>query len=197
MTCIVLETRGIITHDVFESLEERVREKICFASFSSCTSNLPAFTCAASMAHPGWLGSVKDMGTRDVDLTSVPAEHLASLASNMTWRVFIENVRGCGLVTILDNVNCERLVLSCQSLGSEETQALVWAMESRVERVQLQAEVTLDIRGLMEYLGQGKCGRVECLDDTTDRYKDQLRTWTKSRSWDGLPFTIERILSFT
>ena len=153
MTCIVLETRGIITHDVFESLEERVREKICFASFSSCTSNLPAFTCAASMAHPGWLGSVKDMGTRDVDLTSVPAEHLAS---NMTWRVFIENVRGCGLVTILDNVNCERLVLSCQSLGSEETQALVWAMESRVERVQLQAEVTLDIRGLMEYNGQRK-----------------------------------------
>ena len=93
------------------------------------------------------------MGTRDVDLTSVPAEHLAS---NMTWRVFIENVRGCGLVTILDNVNCERLVLSCQSLGSEETQALVWAMESRVERVQLQAEVTLDIRGLMEYNGQRK-----------------------------------------
>ena len=91
------------------------------------------------------------MGTRDVDLTSVPAEHLASLASNMTWRVFIENVRGCGLVTILDNVNCERLVLSCQSLGSEETQALVRAMDSRVERVQLQAEVTLDIRGLMDW----------------------------------------------
>ena len=119
---IVLETRGIITPDVFKSLEERVREKICFASFSRCTSNLPVITCAASMAHRGLLGSVKDMGTRDVDLTSVPAEHLASLASNMTGRVFLENVRGCGLVTILDNVNCERLVLSCQSLGSEERQ---------------------------------------------------------------------------
>ena len=66
---IVLETRGIITPDVFKSLEERVREKICFAIFSSCTSNLPAITCAASLAHQGLLGSVKDMGTRDVDLT--------------------------------------------------------------------------------------------------------------------------------
>ena len=88
-----------------------------------------------------------------------------------------------------------------QSLGSEETQALVRAMESRVERVQLQAKVTLDISSLMGYGGQGKCGRVECSSDTTARYKDQLRTWTKSRNWavtwDGLPFTISRILSFT
>ena len=197
---IVLETRGIITPDMFESLEERVREKICFASFSSCTSNLPAITCAASLAHRGLLGSVKDMGTRDVDLTSVPAEHLASLASNMTGRVFIENVRGFGLVTILDSVNCERLVLSCQSLSSEETQALVRAMESSVERVQLQAKVSLDIQGFMGYGGQGKCRRVECYSETADRYKEQLRTWTVSRNWavtwDGFSFTIDRILPF-
>ena len=40
----------------------------------------------------------------DVDLTSVPAEHLVSLASSAKGGVVIKNVSGCDLVTILDNV---------------------------------------------------------------------------------------------
>ena len=73
-------------------------------------------------------------------------------------------------------------------------------MESSVERVQLQAKVSLDIQGFMGYGGQGKCRRVECYSETADRYKEQLRTWTMSRNWavtwDGFSFTIERILPF-
>ena len=127
------------------------------------------------------------MDLRDVDLTSAPAEHLASLAYSVTGYVYIDNVSGCGLVTILDSVNSKELEISNQSLGSEETQALVRAMESRVEQVGLDFKVTLDIRDLMEYNGQGKCREVWCDSDTADRYKEQLRTWATSRNWEVTP----------
>ena len=53
-----------------------------FFSFSPIT--IPEIRAAASLAHHGLLGSVFEMWLRDVDLTSVPAEHLASLASCVT-----------------------------------------------------------------------------------------------------------------
>ena len=151
--------------------------------------------CAASLAQHGLLGSVKKgMTLLDVDLTSVPAEHLASLVSSVTGSVAIWNVSG--LVTILDSVKSRRLDISRQSLGSEETQALVQAMESGVEEVELDEEVKLDIRDLMKYNGQGKCREVRCYSDTADRYREQLRIWAKSRNWEVTHdvgcFSIER-----
>merc|ERR1711894_206056 len=95
-------------------------------------ANPREITCAASLAHHSLLGSVQVMELRNVDLTSVPAEHLASLVSSVTWRVYIRNVRGCDLVTFLDSVKNEVLNISRQSLGSEGTHALVRAMESGV-----------------------------------------------------------------
>ena len=65
-------------------------------------SILPEITCAASLVHHKLLGSVEEMWLCDVDLTSVPAEHLASLVSSVTECVAIWNVSGCDLVTILD-----------------------------------------------------------------------------------------------
>ena len=175
--CIVLETRGILSLSVFESLAERVRGMLW-----DVWSNVSLITCASSLANHGLLGSVAWMRLEDVDLTSVPTEPLASLASSVIGRVLIENVSGSGLVTILDNVKSEELSIYSQSLGSEETQALVQAMESRVEEVRLHREVTLDIRALMEYSGQGKCRGVWCNDDTAPRYRDKLRTWATSKN---------------
>ena len=184
--CIVLETRGIITLDVFESLAQIIR-----GITGNFTSNprLSDITCAASLAHHGLLGSVQVMELLDVDLTSVPAEHLASLVSSVTGRVKIQNVSGCHLIKILDSVKSKDLGIYRQSLGSEETQALVRAMESRVEYVRLFGEVTLDIRVLMEYSGQGKCREGRCYRGTecysSDRYsRDQLRTWSTSKNWE-------------
>ena len=57
------------------------------------------------------------------------------------------------------------------------------AMESGVEWVRLGEAMTLDIKALMEYRGQGDCGEVDCHMDTTDRYREQLRTWAASRNW--------------
>ena len=90
------------------------------------------------------------------------------------------------------------MVIRYQRLGSEETQALVQAMESRVEWVELGGKVTLDIRDLMKYSGQGKCSRVECGRDTAGRYRKQLKTWARSRFWkvtcdDDYQFIIVRM----
>ena len=144
---------------------------------------LPGITCAASLAHHGLLGSVRNLELWNVDLTSVPAEHLASLVSSVTYWVHIWNVSGCDLVTILDSVKSQCLGIKYHSLGSEKTQALVQAMESRVEEVWLHNRVTLDIRDLIEYDGQGKCRQVWTDRDTADRYREQLWTWARSKNW--------------
>ena len=136
-------------------------------------------TCAASLANHRLLGSVGLMWLSDVNLTSVPAE---DLASSVTGIFFIKNVSGCNLVTILGSVKSKVLKIFRQSLDSEETQALVQAMESCVKEVWLDYKVTLDIRDLMEYSGQGKCRKVACYRN--DGYRKQLRTWAESRNWE-------------
>ena len=186
LSYIVKVTRGILNLDVFESLAERVRKEIL-----SYTSSLPVITCAASLAHHGLLGFVKRMRLIDenairlghVDLTSIPPEHLASLVTGYDRHIYIINVSGLDLITILDNVKSEWLTIKSQSLGREETLALVRAMESSVEGVTLSEGATLDIRVLMEYSGQGKCECIECKFDTAPRYREQLRTWAMSKSW--------------
>ena len=159
---------------------------------------LPVITCAASLAYHRLLGSVREMRLRDVNLTSVSAEHLVSLSSSVTEHVDIQSVCGCDLDTILDNVKITTLEIGYQSLDSKETQALVRAMESGVERVWLKSETRLNMEGLIEYNGQGKCKEVKCWYDTKDKYRKQLKTWAMSRDWkvtvdDKFFFIIERI----
>ena len=88
------------------------------------SSNLTLITCATRLVYYGLLSSFIHMKLDDVDLTSVLATHLASLVSCVTGRVYINNVSG--LVTILDSVKSKPLWINHQSLGSEETRALVY-----------------------------------------------------------------------
>ena len=134
----------------------------------------------------------------DIDLTSVQTDHLTSLASSVTKSVNIWKVSGCDLATILDSVKSKVLSIIGLGLGSEATQGLVRAMESGVEEVRLFGGVTLDIRVLIEYNGQGKCRRVDCFNKAADRYREQLRIWATNRNWKVTPlddrnFFIERI----
>ena len=72
------------------------------------------------LAHHGLLSSVEQMWLEDVDLTSVPAEHLSSLAACVTWRTYVDmNVDNCDFISLLHNVKCERLGIIGQSLSSE------------------------------------------------------------------------------
>ena len=132
---------GILPSGVMESFAEEVK------GWLLCVGNPPnTYICAASLAYHGLLRSVEDMmlhsQIEDVDLTSVPAEHLASLVSCVTRKVEISNFIG-DLVTVMDSVKCEILSIR-RSLNREETQALVRAMESGVESVGLSGGLTLD-----------------------------------------------------
>ena len=146
-------------------------------------------TTAASLAHHGLHGKLKirSLDLED-DLSSLPVEHLTSLISLVEYQLLIRNVSGCDLVTILDSAKCERLKIESQHLGTEETQALVQAMESGVPYLLLgggggdkAGEMTLDIEALVKYSGQGKCGLVGI--PTWYRYREQLRSWAKQRNW--------------
>ena len=74
-----LEMKGVLASRVLGSLAERVKREI-----GEYNSSLPEITCAASLAHHGYIDSVEEMKLWDVDLTSVPAEHLALLVSSVT-----------------------------------------------------------------------------------------------------------------
>ena len=156
---LLVETEGIIPTGVMTSLAERVRKLI--TDSKRITGNLPGITCAASLAHHKLPLSMQTLYLKNVDLTSVPDEHLASLLSSVGTNVNIRNVNDCGLVTLLNFVKCKGLTLS-QSLGSEETRALVQAMESRVEVVCFDEFVTMDIRELIQYnaMGWGNAKRL-------------------------------------
>ena len=116
---------------------------------------------AGSLAHQGLFKPETEEEAwlfREVDLSLVPVEHQISLASCVTAGVTIWNVRGCDLVNIFKGVKTKRVNICGQTLGREETQALVQVMETRVDKVRLGyfKDVTLDIKALLEYSGQGK-----------------------------------------
>ena len=171
-----------------ESLAATIREKWRYPGQEEAL--LSEISIAASLAHHGLLGSMKVMDLCDVDLASVPAEHLASLASCVTRRVFIINVSN--IVNILDNVKCKWLDISNQTLSSEETRALVRAMQSRVMEVSLGflGKVSVDMTALTQYSGQGRCVGVryegsygEGSGETAARNLEQLRCWAQRINW--------------
>ena len=164
-----------------ESLAWRVREKV-----DSGRCPLQVITSAASLAHQGLLGPVRRLWLEGVDLTSIPAEHMAALVSSATWSVLISNVSGCDFVTILDSVKSQWLNIYDQSLGLEETQALVRAMETRVEEVGLN-RVIVDIEALTKYNGLGKCWHVSCRTYYLNKEKLKTWAWAKSIDWKVIP----------
>ena len=141
-----------------DSLDAQIRKKWTFRHIHY-KPLLPEITAAASLAYHGLLGSVEKMLLQDVDLASVPTEHLASLASCATSNVVIWNVGNLDIISFLGSLKCEQLIISRLSLSSEEIQELVRAMETRVERVKVRV-VSLDITALTQYSGQGRCRLV-------------------------------------
>ena len=133
--------------------------------------DLPEITTAANLAHHGMLCSVECICLDDIDLASVPPEHLASLASCVTEYVRINNVSNCDMISILASVKCVQLEMDRQTLSREETQALVRAMESRVY------EVRLGVRGVVGLDITALCEAVTCHLDTEGNYIKNLKKW--------------------
>ena len=166
----------LIINGELKRLAERIRAK--WVDFYY-TPSLPVIITAASLAHYGFLGPVERMYLDDVDLASVPAEHVASLAACVTEDVMIDNVHSCDLVNILDNIECQSCRIYDQSMNREESLALVQAMESQVEKVDLWGG-EVDIRALTQYNGKGECGEVLY----NGGYIDEIRRWAKSIDWN-------------
>ena len=149
------------------------------------TPRVAEITNAASLAHHGLLFSVEDMWLDKVDLASVKAEHLASLASIVTRTIDIADVINCDLSHLLGPTRCYRLGI-CQSLSRGETRALEQAMEPGVETVEIWGDVRMDIEALSLYNGLGKCWSILCVGDAgviPDIYTTDLKVWAKNIKW--------------
>ena len=81
---------------MLENLAARVREDLkdnCNDNYNSFIVRLALITCAAALAHHGLLDNIDCVNLVEVDLSTVPAQHLVSLISNVTRLVYINYVR--------------------------------------------------------------------------------------------------------
>ena len=175
---------GILDEEVVRIVVKRVRKEA--KDRYSLAPRLECITCVAALTHHHHiLCKIDSIVLIDVDLSTVPTSHLMSLVSSVTETLLVEDVTGCDLVTLFDLVQCVRIIIKRQILKSEETQALVRAMESRVEKVRLD-DVELDMETLTEYSGQGS---YMVLDYETDEIATdvknvgKLKTWATENTW--------------
>ena len=91
------------------------------------------------------------------------------------------------LVPIIVNSEYEVLSIFNQTLGTEETRALAWAMETGVEVVSLSRGVILeDIMEITQYDGEGICRKLSLTlqGDNVEVNKTKLRNWAQEINWD-------------
>ena len=106
---------GILDTEVIMNLVVRVRNEARGRRSGRIPPNLECLICAAFLAHH--IQFITGFITlADVDLSTIPQNHLVSLVSSVTRELLIENVSGCDLVTLLDSVNSERLNIKRQRL---------------------------------------------------------------------------------
>ena len=177
-----LEARGILPTEVMEMVAERVRRRIV----SGQPPDIATLKCAASFAHLGLMGPLKnylglDLRLFNVNLASVPTQHLAALVSCVKDNFSIDNISGCDLVSILNSVKISRLEINYLNLDNKETLALVQVMETGVEKVTLGDKMALDIEALTMYSGQGKCRHLFLWD--LEDFREQLCAWAKCKDW--------------
>ena len=67
----------------------------------------------------------------NIYISRIPPDSLASLATRVNWRVYINDVIG-DLTPIVGNIKCEVLSISNVYLSSEVIQCLVTAMRNKV-----------------------------------------------------------------
>ena len=176
--------RGILFPSFLDIFAARIFGEV--KSYGRVTKDYPSLkfvTCAAAMAHHGLLCPVDFIRLGDVDLSTVPTHHLASLVSRAKKAVMINNITGCDLVTLIDSLKCTGLRIDFMSLGTEETEALVRAMESRLVEVDLEKVETLDIEALAKYSGKGWCFEMKFSYLTSEKFYDDLKTWAIRKNW--------------
>ena len=153
---------------------------------------------AAELAQEGYLSSVKFMKIINKRVSKIPSDNIGKLVSLVTDTVFIANMTKKiehwididnknafrQLDAILANVQSEVLRLEYMWLNEENTRALVTAMRTRVQSVELYDITTLDPELLSAYDGQGRCtGLALYGEDTRRSYGARLKRWAGDRGW--------------
>jgi len=164
-------------------------------------SNLFSLGVIESVQH---LDLELNPGISSLDLGSLSGNHLLTLVSCVTESITIRDVTNYDVTTLIESVRCKELILSGKKLNQEETEALVRAMTTRVEIVQLDMDavgldysVSLDFDTFTNYTGDGICRLVSfnhtCIkwsddesDDTDDDWGDMIArraSWQTKHKW--------------
>ena len=155
---------------------------------------------ASSLVHHGMLGEVNCRALKlwnvIMDLSSIPPQQLGSLAACVRDHVCIgRDVTIPDLGVLLDTVKSEYIFID-KTLGTEDTLALVRAMQTRVKRVILlimSKSVAVDIvMALKTYDGKGRCEEIrlvlslrlrDSIEETNGR-TENIRKWAQTIGWD-------------
>ena len=143
--------------------------------------SLSALQCGAALVTLGYITRLEWLMLCALDISPVPAEDLRSLVK-CSDHVGIACVTG-DLSTVLRSLQCRRLTIANTVLSTADTQLLVAAMVTRVKKVTLDGDVTLDMDTLAQYNGMEVCEEVMMLWETRERYRDQLKAWAENMGW--------------
>ena len=165
-------------------------DNLCLDLDGSDDRCLELVTEAARLAHYGYF-RCKALYLNH-DLSKVPGEYLCSLASIVT-DTFCISAQGCDLVKIFDSVKSKELWITNLNLDREAAEAVVRAMDIRIEQIHIRYEKPRKSEGgeedtewrrvLTKYNGKGRCWRIEVLAGKEDKYKQWLRDWAADRDW--------------
>ena len=103
-------------------------------------------------------------------------------SSSAASDVYKRQVTG-DLGPLLSSLSCPGLEISNMELDQAATSSLVRGLQHGVERLELWSGVRLYIQTLVEWDGRGRCGQVECHDDTCDTYQEEMKTWAARVNW--------------
>jgi len=179
-----LEMGGILPSGVIKTIADNGKYYIKKSFDLPGPTRLEDMTLAGSLAHLGLLGPLNFIDLDANNQASIPAQHLAALLSCVKH----VNISGCdNIETIMESVQSGGLRISNQCLSSGETQALVLAMETRVEKVSLALGVTVDIEALTKYSGQGRCHTLGLCEADVEKLEDwckEGKNWNLTREVD-------------
>ena len=143
--------------------------------------SLSALQCGAALVTLGYITRLEWLMLCALDISPVPAEDLRSLVK-CSDHVGIACVTG-DLSTVLRSLQCRRLTIANTVLSTADTQLLVAAMVTRVKKVTLDGDVTLDMDTLAQYDGTGECRAVVLAGPATAEYGDQVKMWAENMGW--------------
>lgn len=139
-------------------LEERLLSKITKREDEDISPSLSEIETAARFAVIFDFYHLNDCILKDVDLSSIPVNHLRTLAIMVVRHLSIKNVINTDLSPIFQVLNCTEITIEDQILSRDDTRALVKTMEGTTNTVlNFHTNVRLDFKALAEYSGQGSC----------------------------------------